>query len=363
VLHVRWLTKSMTQKETEGFACGRAKKTVQAPECNEVRGFFALWEFNLKVNKYYIFYIFEKNEKMKTLTEFLLEYNIKKDDFDKTGLVWEDLCLIYEDYKIYKQSLEDPAINIFNTLMKVKKVHYVRYRIKNEEHVIEKIIRKKIKDNKSNITLENYKEKLTDLVGVRAIHLFKEDWIEINDYINCTYKKKGKPIAYYRDGDKKKELDIYIKRGCKAIRHNYGYRSIHYIIVSQYNLFKCNVEIQVRTIFEEAWSEIDHKIRYPYDLEHKIFLEYLMVFNRLAGAADEMGTFIKHLQIDLEKDKTESSNYIETIKKLEEKISQSGLEKSEIKSIKEDIEKLVNQEDINNVRKIMIGKFMDKFIS
>jgi len=31
VLQVRWHTKSMTQKETDGLACGSAKKTVQAP--------------------------------------------------------------------------------------------------------------------------------------------------------------------------------------------------------------------------------------------------------------------------------------------------------------------------------------------
>ena len=55
------------------------------------------------------------------------------------------------------------------------------------------------------------------------------------------------------------------------------------------------VEIQVRTILEEAWSEIDHIIRYPYEDGKKALPPYLLFLNRLLGNADEMGSFIKLL--------------------------------------------------------------------
>jgi len=55
------------------------------------------------------------------------------------------------------------------------------------------------------------------------------------------------------------------------------------------------VEIQVRTILEEAWSEIDHTIRYPYGDGKRTLSPCLLFLNRLLGNADEMGSFIKLL--------------------------------------------------------------------
>jgi hypothetical protein len=59
------------------------------------------------------------------------------------------------------------------------------------------------------------------------------------------------------------------------------------------------VELQVRTIFEEAWSEIDHRVRYPRVSDEELLEQFLAIFSRLAGSADEMGTFIKQLSLHL----------------------------------------------------------------
>jgi hypothetical protein len=59
-------------------------------------------------------------------------------------------------------------------------------------------------------------------------------------------------------------------------------------------------EVQVRTIFEEGWSEIDHRIRYPYDMDNLLLSQFLVIFNRLAGSADEMGSFIRFLKRELD---------------------------------------------------------------
>jgi hypothetical protein len=58
-------------------------------------------------------------------------------------------------------------------------------------------------------------------------------------------------------------------------------------------------EVQVRTIFEEAWSEIDHKIRYPHNKGDPVLNQFLAVFNQLAGSADGMGSFIRSLNSEL----------------------------------------------------------------
>ena len=98
-----------------------------------------------------------------------------------------------------------------------------------------------------------------------------------------------------------KDLEDQLKDiDCEIIIREYGYRSVHYLIGANISKFKETfVEIQARTVFEEAWSEIDHIIRYPYDTDNPILTEYLAIFNRIAGSADEMGMFIKKLKSEV----------------------------------------------------------------
>lgn len=104
---------------------------------------------------------------------------------------------------------------------------------------------------------------------------------------------KETPKAYIREGD---EQSLYKDLGCEIKVHPNNYRSVHYIIESNPTKKTFYTEIQVRTLFEEGWSEIDHDIRYPYNLGNLILDQYLNMFNRIAGSADEMGMFIKKLE-------------------------------------------------------------------
>ena len=77
-------------------------------------------------------------------------------------------------------------------------------------------------------------------------------------------------------------------------------------------------EIQIRTIFEEGWSEIDHQLRYPYYVGDQILTNQLLVLNRLAGSADEMVNSIKETLErfkELNKEKQESQDTIEELRK------------------------------------------------
>ena len=60
---------------------------------------------------------------------------------------------------------------------------------------------------------------------------------------------------------------------------------MHYLVgIDITKTLNISVEIQVRTVFEEAWSEIDHIMRYPYDVDNPIITEYLGIFNRIVGS-------------------------------------------------------------------------------
>jgi putative GTP pyrophosphokinase len=275
---------------------------------------------------------------------FFEKYNIDNKDFQKTSIKWNDLQKIHDDYLREIPKLESSAIYMFNNLMKTSHVHSVRYRIKNAEHVIEKIIRKRIKDPKQVITIDNYKSKLTDLIGLRALHLFKEEWVPIHELITATWDLNEKPTAYYREGDSIDYKKRFEQLGCETKEHPYGYRSIHYIVKTKPAKMTYFVEIQVRTIFEEAWSEIDHKIRYPYDQENILFSQFLLILNRLAGSADEMGTFIQFLKRDMQNKEDSYREAIQEkdklIKSLEQKVKQLKLQDPDLKFITDGLELL-----------------------
>ena len=228
--------------------------------------------------------------------KFLGKYKISNETFSSTGLSWDLLEEIFCNYSGQSSQFLAAANLISDYLRQIHEVHSLKFRIKDPEHLIEKIVRKKIEDPSRDITLETYRVEITDLIGVRALHLFKDEWSHIHQAVTSTWDLHETPKAYIRSGDSEQSFK---ENGCEINHHVAGYRSVHYLVKSQPAKFLFIAELQVRTIFEEGWSEIDHKLRYPHDLDNEILAEYLAIFNRLAGSADEMGTHIQRLKTRL----------------------------------------------------------------
>lgn len=249
--------------------------------------------------------------------EFLTKYNVSKQQYVATGLVWSELEEIFADYEAYVSELLITGNLISDRLRQIKEVHSLKIRVKDSEHLIEKIIRKRIEEPDRQINLQSYKTEITDLIGVRALHLFKDDWVNIHNSIREIWELHEKPKAYIRSGDSEQSFE---DQDCQISQHKAGYRSVHYLIRSQPTKNMFIAEIQVRTIFEEGWSEIDHKLRYPYDTENALLAEYLAIFNRLAGNADEMGSYIKLLKVELEARDQKHKQDIEAFNKEKKKM-------------------------------------------
>ena len=64
-------------------------------------------------------------------------------------------------------------------------IHSIRTRVKDAEHLIVKIIRKRQENYKKYRTLDkdNYEKFLTDLIGIRCFILFKADWKKFHAYL------------------------------------------------------------------------------------------------------------------------------------------------------------------------------------
>ncbi len=165
---------------------------------------------------------------------------------------WQELLRIQEAHKKDRPHLEPVANYVSERLRHVSEVHSIRVRIKNPDHVVEKIIRKQL----TKATSKNYKDLLTDLIGIRALHLFKDGWKQIHDFVTDTWDQAEQPTAYVREGDSTAWSKVFEDPSCQITNHDFGYRSVHYLLKFAPEKRTEIVELQVRTIFEEAWSEV-----------------------------------------------------------------------------------------------------------
>ena len=227
---------------------------------------------------------------------FLEKYPHAKEIIKKEKIDINDLEKIYYDYVNYEISYKNQADFIANILRSQTSVHSVKSRIKDPDRLNEKVIRKtrnrkeKYNDN-FKFTVDNYKEEINDLIGIRVIHIFKDQWQDIHEFIMKTWKVI-EVTANVREGDNTevfKELNIEVRSRVS------GYRSVHYLVEFYPTSQKVIAEIQVRTIFEEGYGEIDHKLRYSHDEIPEILKSNLLLFNRIVGSADEMASLINNL--------------------------------------------------------------------
>lgn len=263
---------------------------------------------------------------------FLEKYDISHSDFRAAMISWEELSAIKQDFESRKSDFEDILAECESVLRNCPQIHSYKFRIKDSEHLIEKIIRKnpeeiKKKKGGGSITLENYRKKITDLLGFRIVFLYKDDWFGVHDYIASQYKFAKKPFAYVVKGD---EESRYLKRGL-SVKHREDYRSVHYLIKQKGSF----VELQVRTLSEEVWGEIDHNIRYPYNIKNEMLTRYMALMSDLTSSVDRMASFVYEYLSQFDKDKIPLSTnevYNEILKKLD-KIDGNKKVKKEIRNL------------------------------
>lgn len=241
--------------------------------------------------------------------EFKSQHNINADTWEQSGCDWEILSNIANDFEKNHEILSRSADFFARIIQTFPGVHSVRWRLKETSHLLEKIVRKRAAKEKKyiNISVDNYFSIVTDLIGIRALHLFKDEYLAIDSSIREKWLTIETPVIYIREGDDRPTAEFSKKNGFKVKQHPAGYRSVHYVLESSPMKNRVLAEVQVRTIFEEGWSEIDHKIRYPNFSKDESVKSFLAIFNRLAGSADEMGTFVKGMVLSIKEYAEESA--------------------------------------------------------
>lgn len=165
--------------------------------------------------------------------------------FDTMDVEIDHLMLKYQ-YALDKLDTElEIIIKEFEFNNKYQPVEHVKSRIKSKESAI-----KKLKSKGYDITVDNLKDHVHDMVGFRIVCSFISD---VYSLVNVIEKSKSIII---------KEKKDYILNPKDS-----GYTSYHLIVLVPICLEEIEyieAEIQIRTMAMDFWASLDHKIQYKF---------------------------------------------------------------------------------------------------
>lgn len=129
-------------------------------------------------------------------------------------------------------------------------------RVKDREESIKKFVHKYQSDLEAAKVPYEIKDQVTDLIGVRVICLYEDEVEKIGDILS-------KNFDVLEVTDKIKALE--------KTEDEFGYKGLHLDLkinekrrsLPEYTRFSLlRFEVQIRTIVQDAWSVLDHKIKY-----------------------------------------------------------------------------------------------------
>lgn len=172
-------------------------------------------------------------------------------------------------------------------------VHSVKRRMKDPLHLKDKLARKLLKSKESGerfeITQDNLLLRVNDLGGYRILHLHTQQMgeihtalVELLDQAQCNLYEQ--PFANVWDEESRAYFQAI---GIKTEFNPRLYSSVHYVIQPRSKV-EITCEIQVRTLADEIWGEIDHKINYPHPHESLACREQIKALARVASSCSRL---------------------------------------------------------------------------
>ena len=161
----------------------------------------------------------------------------------------KNLEILYTDkIKDYEKTIKDLSEAVNKTLKENNINYTIKIRIKSFQSLYKKMLR---------IASKTDTIKVTDILGIRIICPFLQDVDEVSKILNKTFIVD--------------EFDI---KGSDYPYHRFGYESVHFLVRIPENCLHGSLrdnnnssvcEVQVRTILQDAWAEVEHEIIYKSD--------------------------------------------------------------------------------------------------
>lgn len=242
---------------------------------------------------------------------FLEQYGVAK-KFRDCNVSWKTLMEIGDDYEEkcfgsgrenqeYRGRYADLIREHIDRITTFENLHSYSFRLKKTGSLLAKVIRKGAQRG-GEYTPDNYFHKITDLLGIRILHVFKEDYWAVHQQIMKEYGNQLSQniIIKLKRGDDEEMFSKLTKEYSNVKpEENNTYRSIHYTVYADTKNMddSPHLEIQTRTIFEEGWSEINHRLVYKQSGEENDTLRRLSeTLSSMVGACDSIGTLMKMIE-------------------------------------------------------------------
>lgn len=199
---------------------------------------------------------------------------------EKTSII-EEYDQNHRRYRLFAEEIEHQV----KSILAASNITYnsVVSRVKERDSLSEKIDRKQGK--------YTHLSDITDIVGVRIITFYSGDVDKISQIIEKEFE-----VDFENSIDKGKSLEP----------DRFGYCSVHYVVgmsderlaLPENHLYagmKC--EIQIRTVLQHAWAEIEHDIGYKSEIT--IPKEMRRSFSRIAGLLEIADKEFEDIRLNL----------------------------------------------------------------
>jgi putative GTP pyrophosphokinase len=174
-------------------------------------------------------------------------------------------------------------------------IQRVFLRIKRPESVVDKIIRKP-SDFPNALCSKSFRS-MNDAIGARAIVYFMSHLPlidrELRDLEQIEISKEYPPVAYLTEDLTKRLSLTHLKRLDKES----GYASIHYLVRLRESAVPKDdrpwCELQVRTLAEDLWGEVEHILGYKPDKRTSLAVKkQFQILSRQLTSIDEHFNFL-----------------------------------------------------------------------
>ena len=173
-----------------------------------------------------------------------MDYNSKMSDGVDS---WETMMLLYKSALMEVGTKLEILNEEFKHIHQYNPIEHIKQRIKSPESIV-----KKLKKRGLDSTIENMREFINGIAGIRVICSFTSDIYRIAEMIRNQNDIKVISVKDYIISPKES-----------------GYKSFHMIVsVPIYlsdSVVDTKVEIQIRTVAMDFWASLEHKVNYKLD--------------------------------------------------------------------------------------------------
>lgn len=177
----------------------------------------------------------------------------------------------YDNNRQLFEEAKNACISIISTLLKKSKIGEVTKiegRIKHKDECIKKFHRKyqsKLEAEEQAYRIQDY---ISDLIGIRIICLYEDQIAQVSEVLQQHFRI----------------IDVTDRiSAVESTEDSFGYKGLHMDLAlsddlaaqEKYQPFaELPIEVQIRSLIQDAWSVLDHKIKYkksiPNDLRRRI---------------------------------------------------------------------------------------------